>query len=240
MVGGGAALVAALLWAHPARAALHHAGLVIEHSSGRLLMRCVAFAEAQITGMQLIERSNVEYQAQPFGALGSAVCQLDGEPSTVPSNCFGTDAYWQYFRRQPIGWQPSTQGASVSVLHDGDLDGWHYAAGTAQPPASVTFATVCAPSGSPPPSATHPASATVAPAVSARTLVAASSPTPSATSSLEALAPSASPSAPVALGSTGPPTQPASPAVIGPWLLFGGATTLLLALGVINLRRRGP
>jgi hypothetical protein len=42
------------------------------------------------------------------------------------------------------------------------------------------------------------------------------------------------------LASTGPPTQPPHATAIGPWLAFGGLAILLLGLGAINLRRRGP
>ncbi len=237
VVGSGAALVAALLWSHPAVAALHQAGLVIEHSSGRLLTRCVTFAEAQITGMQLIERSSVSYQAQTFGSMGSAICQLEGEPSSVPSNCFGSGPYWQYFHWQGA-WRQSMLGASSSMLRDGDIDGWRYAAGAGQAPPSVSFAAIC--SAALPPAATHSA---IAPA-SARPTPSPTTPVPSVTpeptSSLEALAPPASASPNAALATIGPPTQPSKPAPIGPWLLLGGAAVVLTGLGAFNLRRRGP
>jgi hypothetical protein len=236
--GGGAALAAALLTFHPAHAALHHAALVIEHASGRILTRCVAFADAQISGFELVQRSGVPYQAQTFGAMGSAICQLDGEPASVPSNCFGGGPYWQYFHWQS-GWRPSSSGASSSTLHDGDMDGWRYAAGAGQAPGNVSFAAVC---GNPAPSvaATHAPTATspVRPAPSRVT------PAPTVTSapttSLQALAPSPPPTPNAVLASTGPPAGPSKPWPIGPWLLLGGAVVVLTGLGAFNLRRRGP
>jgi hypothetical protein len=42
------------------------------------------------------------------------------------------------------------------------------------------------------------------------------------------------------LASAGPPTQPPKPAAMGPWLAFGSLAILLLTLGAVNLRRRGP
>jgi hypothetical protein len=229
-----AALTAALLSFRPAHAAIHHAALIIQHASGSVITRCVAFAEDQITGLQLVERSGVQYESQGFGSMGSAMCQLDREPSSAPSGCFGSGPYWQYFHRGSGGWQRSAFGASSSALRDGDMDGWRYAAGANQAPGNVAFASVC---GAPAPPTAATATRT-APAFTqaSPTAVATATPAPS----IEALAPSASPQSAALLTSTGPPTQPPKPAAIGPWLAFGSMAILLLALGTINLRRRGP
>jgi hypothetical protein len=229
-----AALLAALLSIRPAHAAIHHAALVIQHASGSVITRCVAFAEDQITGLQLVERSGVQYDAEGFGSMGSAMCQLDREPSTVPPGCFGSGPYWQYFHRRGGSWQTSTMGASSSGVHDGDMDGWHYAVGANQAPGIVAFATVCgAPAPSTAASATHiaptPRQATPAPSA-----------TPAPTPSVEALAPSASTTSSAVLTSTGPPTQPPKPSAMAPWLAFVSMALLLLTLGAINLRRHGP
>jgi hypothetical protein len=202
--------------------------------------RCVAFAEEQITGLQLIQRSGLQYQTQSFGSLGSAVCQLDGEPSAVPANCFGSGAYWQYFHRRGSAWQPSAQAASASTVHDGDMDGWHYAAGAAQAPAAVAFSAVCGPphrptatipaTAAPPPAQAGQPSTTTAPARAAPTSVA----TPIAPT------PAPSPTGRVGLAPTGPTDPPASGATIASWVLLGGAALLLIGLGGLNLWRRGP
>lgn len=232
VAGGGAALAAALLWFHPAHAAVHHAALVIQHASGSLITRCVAFAEDQITGLQLIDRSGVQYEAQSFGSVGIAICQLDREPSSVPPGCFGSGPYWQYFHRRGGGWQTSALGAGSSALHDGDMDGWRYASGANQAPGNVAFASVCAAPAPPPAaSATH-----VVPAPIQTTAVPVATPTP--VPGDEALAPSTSATPAAVLTSTGP--QPPNPAAIGPWLAWGSMAILLLTLGAINVRRRGP
>ena len=235
---GAAALAAALLTSHPAHAAVHHAALLIEHSGGGVLARCVAFAEDQITGLQLVQRSGVEYQAQSFGSIGSAMCQLDREPASVPPGCFGSGAYWQYFHRQGTGWQTASVGASSSLLHDGDMDGWHYAPGAGQAPPAVSFASVCI-APQPAAAATH----STLPQTTARSLpTRAATPTASApapTSDIQALAPSASPTLKSALASTGPPTPPPTGGPLGRWVLLVGTAALLLGLGAINLRRRG-
>jgi hypothetical protein len=180
----------------------------------------------------------VTYQAQTFGSMGSAICQLDGEPSSVPSNCFGSGPYWQYFHWQG-GWRPSLMGASSSLLHDGDMDGWRYAVGGNQAPGSVSFAAVCS---APPPSvaATYAATPTAAVPTAPSHMTAVPTATPAPTASLEALAPSPSPKPDAVLTSTGLPTPPPNATAMGPWLAFGSMAVLLLTLGVINLRRRGP
>jgi hypothetical protein len=235
-IGLSAAAAAALLAlsVRPAHAAIHHAALVIQHASGSVVTRCVAFAEDQITGLQLVQRSNLQYEAQGFGSMGSAMCQLDREPAAVPPGCFGSGPYWQYFHRGGGGWQRSALGASSSGLHDGDVDGWRYAAGSNQTPGNIGFASICgSPSSLPTSSTTHapvaPNHATPAP----NTM-------PASTAGPEALMPSTSASPNAVLASAGPPAQPPKPAAMGPWLAFGTLAILLLTLGVVNLRRRGP
>jgi hypothetical protein len=228
-----AALIAGLLSIRPAHAAIHHVALVIQHASGSVITRCVAFAEDQITGLQLVERSGVPYEAQSFGSIGTAMCQLDREPSAVPSGCFGSGPYWQYFHRRGAAWQTSAFGASSSVLRDGDMDGWHYADGANQVPANVTFASVCAAPAPPSASATQ-----LAQAPNHATPVLTATPEPS--TSREALAPSDSPRPNGVLTSTGPPARPPKATALGPWLAFGSMAILLLTLGAVNLRRRGP
>ena len=245
-IAGAAAVLAVLgLSQHAHAATLHHAALVVEHSSGRLLTRCVGFLEDQISGLQLIERSGIEYQAQQFGGLGSAICQLDSEPQPVPSGCFGGGAYWQYFHRTPSGWIQSGAGVSTWSLHDGDLDGWRYASGAGQAPVNISFQSVCAPAT---PSATRPAVSRTPVAKSTETSRAAAShpgtaiaPPSAATASasLQAIAPTVSATARPALAQTGsqPPSGPAIPI---PLAIIGMSAVPLLGLLLINLRRRAP
>jgi hypothetical protein len=228
-----AALMAACLSIRPAHAAIHHAALVIQHASGSVITRCLAFAEDQISGLQLVERSGVQYEAQDFGSIGSAMCQLDREPSTVPAGCFGAGPYWQYFHRRGSAWQTSALGASSSLLRDGDMDGWHFAAGTNQAPGNIAFSSVCAAPAPPAATATQ-----AAPAANHATPIPTATPAPSP--SLEALVPSTSPPPKAVLTSTGPPTQPPQATALGPWLALGSTAILLLTLGAVNLRRRGP
>jgi hypothetical protein len=140
-----AALAGATLLHHPVQAAAHRAALVIEHGSGRIISRCVSFAEDHLSGVQLIQRSGLEYQVKSFGSLGNAVCQLDREPASVPAGCFGSAATWQYFQRSGGGWKQASSGPDTTTVGDGGMDGWLYAAGQANLSAQVSFAQVCRP-----------------------------------------------------------------------------------------------
>ena len=240
----GAAVLAALLYIRPAQATLHHAALVIQHSGGGVLTRCVSFMEDQISGLQLIQRSGVQYQVRTFGTIGTAVCQLDNEPTPVPSSCFGAGPYWQYSHRTAAGWQPSGVAASAWVLRDGDMDGWRYAAGAAQTPPPIGFASVCTPVVSSA-AASHPASPATAirstAAAPTQTQPAIAAPATAATSpssSAQALAPTMSATPRMALAETGPQDKAAPGPPITAWLLLGGGSISLIALGAVNLARR--
>ncbi len=216
---------AALVLGHPAHAAVHRAGLVIEHAGGRLVTRCVTFMEDQISGFQLVQRSGISYQAQSYGSMGEAICQLDGEPSPVPANCLGTGPYWQYLHRAGTRWVPSQLGASGWTLHDGDMDGWHYTDGAGQTPPALTVEQVCAPP--PRPAASAPTESTLQPTV-------APTPSPSLSSSPVLRTP-----VPTATRTPRPlPSSPSSAA--GPLGVLGGSLLVLAGLSAWNLLRRGP
>jgi len=224
----GLGSAAAFLLGHPVHAAVHRAGLAIEHASGRLVTRCVTFMEDQLSGFDLVQRSGVPYRAQTYGSLGQAICQLDGEPSPVPGNCLGTGQSWVYEHRTATGWVQSQIGASGWMLHDGDMDGWRYAGGAAQTLPALTLAQVCAaPVARPTPSVAAPTAATSIATASA-------SPSALATPSppVIALVPSGA-STPTA----GPRPPPSAAAPLG---VLGGSLLLLAALAAWNLWRRGP
>src|SRR5258708_30787066 len=70
------------------------ATLAIEHSNGAMIVVCVYFDTATVTGEDMLRASGVQFDTQSFGSSGDAVCQIDHEPATVPSNCFGSQMYW--------------------------------------------------------------------------------------------------------------------------------------------------
>jgi len=124
----------------------NRAGLVVVHSDGRVLTRCVSFSEEQITGLTLLQRSGLSFTSAS-GPLGSTVCALDGEGCPA-SDCFceckGTPCgYWTYFSRSPEGgWVYAHVGASMRQVHDGDVDAWVWGNGHQLPP-PMSFEAIC-------------------------------------------------------------------------------------------------
>ncbi|HEX4754385.1 MAG TPA: hypothetical protein VH661_01370, partial [Candidatus Dormibacteraeota bacterium] len=104
----------------------HHAALVVEHGNGAVTKACVSFSGTQVTGEQLLNLSQVPYKTVDFGSYGKAVCQIQGEPATYPSNCFST-SYWAMFVSRGGGaWQTSNLGISSQTFRDGDAEGFRY------------------------------------------------------------------------------------------------------------------
>jgi hypothetical protein len=74
----------------PDTTALHHAYVVVQHMSGAWFESRIGFNPAFIDGQTIMDRSGIEYQAQPV-ASGRVVCQIDLEPSRI-GDC--TDQTW--------------------------------------------------------------------------------------------------------------------------------------------------
>ena len=149
-----AVLLAALRLEPPPTAAeeIHHAGLVVRDGAGRLTYAWVPFAQDEIDGIDLLKASGLPVVTVGFGALGEAVCAIDGQGCGV-SECrrnvcqaSAVDApYWQYFEQDPANpavWHWLALGPSASRVHDGDVFGWSWTARDPSLPAisSIDFA----------------------------------------------------------------------------------------------------
>jgi hypothetical protein len=198
----------------------HRAGLVVQYGDGSVQTACVAFAEDEISGIDLLDRSGIPAVTQSSG-IGAAVCKIGGEGCDYPAEgCFcqrdGPRAiYWAYQVRDGAGWRYATLGAANVRVRDGDVHGWAWGAGDssegAQPPVMGIDA-ICAP----------PASPAAAPSAAPDDL---GQRTPEA-------APSASP-APLAAGIDSTPDRS------GPgYLAFAAIAAVLIAGAIIAARRR--
>ncbi len=119
---------------------------------------CVEFGEPEITGEELLARSELRYSINAANPMGVLVCSIEGSGCLYPEeDCFcecnrpGSCSYWSYFtRRLGEGWSYSVQGASQRRVKHGDLDAWVWISssgpGEARPEealAAIAFEDVC-------------------------------------------------------------------------------------------------
>jgi hypothetical protein len=129
-----------------AQATGNQAGLVVVYGDGRVITRCVAFSEPQISGADLLFRSGLSIVVEA-GPLGLTVCSLNGEgcPSTdCFCECHGTPCvYWNYYYGNPDGsWTYAYVGAASRQIANGDVDAWLWGESSTLPP-SLTFEAIC-------------------------------------------------------------------------------------------------
>ena len=177
----GAALLPSL---GVAQEGANRAGLVVRFGDGRVVQACVHFAEESLSGDELLARSGLPVILQPSG-IGAAVCKIGNEGCDYPAQdcfckCTGADcAYWALSRLEGRAWRYSNQGASNVQVHNGDVQGWAWGAGSTQggaaPPVRslaqlCDLATAKPPTAAPPPTrrparppTARPPSATSAP-----------------------------------------------------------------------------
>ncbi|MCB0034314.1 MAG: hypothetical protein KDE51_09855 [Anaerolineales bacterium] len=130
---------------------LHQAGLVIDHGDGRVDTHCVAFAEEEISGAELLQRSGVPLVIGGGGGMGAAVCSL-ADTGCPADDCFcdcpgGADCvYWSYWLLREGEWRYAAIGANGSKVRHGDVQGWVWGPGTvteATPPLSTSIDQIC-------------------------------------------------------------------------------------------------
>jgi hypothetical protein len=131
----------------------NRAGLVVVDGAGARHSYCVDFAEAEISGYELLQRAGPALSVEA-GAMGATICAIDGEGCSFPAEscfcqCQGPPCiYWSYWAlNDEEGWRYETLGAGNTRVRNGDVQGWRWGAGTvteaAQPP-RLTLAEICA------------------------------------------------------------------------------------------------
>jgi len=107
--------------------AAHRAYVVVQHSSGTTVQKCIGFAGDTIDGQALMDQSGITFQTQTF-SFGKAVCQIDKEPSTY-DKCFATSGpNWSLFTESNGTWTVGQTSYAQVTLHDKDALGWRYMA----------------------------------------------------------------------------------------------------------------
>jgi hypothetical protein len=130
----------------------NQAALVVRYGDGTIWTGCVTFAEADITGLQLLQQAGLEV-VYARGGTGDLLCKIGREGCDNPNQCLcqckgAQCAYWSYWHLQDGEWQYSVVGASTYRVKPGTIDGWVWGVGNTadvpQPPA-VRFEEVCRP-----------------------------------------------------------------------------------------------
>jgi hypothetical protein len=110
----------------------HQAGLIIQHSDGSLIMKCIHFQKEEVTGEDLLRLAEIPFVSDVTNPMGSKVCSIDGQGCNFPAEkCFcqcgntGPCTYWAYFVLNQDGdWVYAPVGAKGRTVHDGDIDAW--------------------------------------------------------------------------------------------------------------------
>jgi hypothetical protein len=110
----------------------YQAGLIVQHSDGSRLIKCIPFQGDEITGEELLELSGIPFSSDVTNPMGSRVCSIDGQGCSFPAeDCFcqcsniGPCTYWAYFVLNQNGeWVYAPVGAKGRIVHNGDVDVW--------------------------------------------------------------------------------------------------------------------
>jgi len=124
-------------------------GLVVQSGDGSTSTRCITFNEPEISRYDVLNRSGLDLVVSG-GALGLTICDIEGESGCPAAECFcqcpppgDPCEFWHYWHLTENEWVTSPLGASSSVVHHGDVEGWSWGAGDA--PALIAFEEICAP-----------------------------------------------------------------------------------------------
>jgi len=122
--------------ARPVATGTSRAAVIVD--TGSRVIRTVISFDGSISGAEALRRAGADPVFTIFSGEGAAVCSLYGV-GHGPGDCFGVASgdgrYWGYFRA-PAG---STSfrywgaGASSTLVHDGDVEGWSFGARPSAP-----------------------------------------------------------------------------------------------------------
>lgn len=108
----------------------HHAYVVVQHSSGAWIERCVGFAPGFIDLPTLMSRAGIQYQAD-----GSGVAAVDDEPAAATAG----QMRWVLFIANATRWTLSHQAFADVRVTDAQTAGWRYVSAADANPAPPPF-----------------------------------------------------------------------------------------------------
>ncbi len=142
------------------------AGLVVVYAPDDVRTSCVTFDAAEVTGLELLQRSGLAIIQAGTTGVGDTVCKIDAVGCDFPGEhcfcqCLSTPCtFWSYWYWQDGEWTFSQRGAALRRVSDGAVDAWVWGDGQTPPPAIDAaderrpFASIC----SAPPQLSSPAS----------------------------------------------------------------------------------
>ena len=123
---------------------MNHAAVVVDTGDGVVRKMCLAFPEAEISGIEALRRVDTRpNRFETFGARGVAVCMLCGV-GCPDGDCFcDPERFWAYHRAGPgeSGYDFSATGAGSTKVRNGDVEAWRWGGG--EPPPKTTVSEVC-------------------------------------------------------------------------------------------------
>lgn len=124
----------------------NRAALVVRYQDGSVQTRCVAFAEAEIRGDELLNRSGLAPVISPEGTVCS-ISDLGCPSDDCFCKCpFPDCEYWAYYHWQDGAWSYSSIGATSHRVSSGALEGWSWGQGNFQQgvePPAIPFEQIC-------------------------------------------------------------------------------------------------
>ena len=95
----------------------NYSAIVIDPEDSEVQNACVSFDEESITGLDLLEKSGIDYQTDQDGFLTSIM---------DISNPEGETNYWSYWYWDGREWQFQNTGASNTRVLPGSIELWHF------------------------------------------------------------------------------------------------------------------
>lgn len=134
----------------------NQAAIVVRLGPDKVESRCIEFEEDEISGLDLLQRSNLAVEARIEG-MGAAACQIEGTGCPAQDcfcQCDGGPSciYWSYWHSLDGSWVYSQIGASTYPIRNGSIDGWSWGPGSltnAVAPPDLSFNDVCTDSPTP-------------------------------------------------------------------------------------------
>lgn len=117
--------------------AAQRAGVIVRHSDGVVVQKCIEFNENSITGYQLLRRAGLN----PIAENGF-ITEIDGEKAKSSTDPGVKDDYWSYWQLNYGNWLYSKAGATYSKIQNGNVDGWQRGGSDLLLP-SISYSNIC-------------------------------------------------------------------------------------------------